>query len=1091
MCFTVPIVIGQYPEIGRRIDVACFLKYKPMSILLVFDGSAVMDQISQESGEVQLKRGDLLSSRDSGNLFREFCTEASFWLPERLSPSGWIEHAPFAFWLVETLRPCTIVELGTHSGYSFLCFCQAVKAFAYSTKAYAIDTWRGDEHAGFYPNAVLQELRSFHEPRYGAFSRLIEATFDDALRHFDDASIDLLHIDGRHYYKDVKHDFETWRPKLSNRAIVLFHDTNVRENDFGVFRLWSEVANGAPSFEFLHGNGLGVLAHGADIPPELLRLLKVASDGDVARSVRMLYSRLGASIQELQDRAQQSVEVERLRSETAHLKEVIRTQTAHIAALDTERAELERVLRKLQSWRGLVKEISRKVRRSRPFTITLASLEARSEIEGLDILPDVLTALSGPEATTRIQGFLRLLEELLGLPKGSSVRAQKLNLGVPGLSQLARKVSDSRPIAASIIIPVYNQVEYTIICLQSLLEHTTRYRFEVIVADDCSTDETNTLFGAIGGVVRVITHANNLMFLKNCNEAAKVARGDYLVFLNNDTFVLDGWLDGLLEPFERLPKIGYVGSKIIMPDGTLQEAGGIVWDDGSAWNYGRGNDPRNPEYNYLKDVDYCSGCSIAVPRQLWMELGGFDEQFAPAYYEDVDLALSVRAHGYRTIYNPTSTLIHHEGVSHGRSLSNGVKANQVSNAKKLMAKWRDTLIAENHHNGDNVFVARDRSARKPHILVVDHYVPQFDRDTGSRTIFEYMKLFVEQGFQVVFWPDNLRYDALYVTAVQALGVEVVYGSQFIGKFGDWLNERGKYFDYALLVRAAVAQQYIDELRQFPQIKVLFFGVDIHFLRMKMEQRYDHSERLAQDTKAIEECERDVWSRVDVVYHPADFEVAFVERECKTALSRLMPLFMFYPEDISDAIRRASTHQIGDPKIALFVAGFAHPPNVDAAKWLVNEIWPRVIKRLPNAILYLVGSSPTAAVRALATTRVHVTGYVSDSVLEALYEAAGVAIIPVRQGGGVKGKVLEAFRFGVPAVTTSVGTQGMADASAYCSVHDDPDVMADAVIHLLSDSSAARAQALAATQFLAAHYNRDRIRSLLALDIPEFRNKCAQ
>ena len=328
-----------------------------------------MDQIPQESGEVQLKRGDLLSSRDSGHLLREFCTEASFWLPERLSPSGWIEHAPFAFWLVETLRPRTIVELGTHSGYSFLCFCQAVKAFAYSTKAYAIDTWRGDEHAGFYPNAVLQELRSFHEPRYGAFSRLIEATFDEALRQFDDASIDLLHIDGRHYYKDVKHDFETWGPKLSNRAIVLFHDTNVREKDFGVFRLWSEVANSAPSFEFLHGNGLGVLAYGADIPPELLRLLKVARDGDVARSVRMLYSRLGASIQELQDRAQQSVEVER---ETTHLKGIIRTQTDRMAALDARCAELEHVPSKLQSWRGLVKAIAKKVRGPRPSTIANA-----------------------------------------------------------------------------------------------------------------------------------------------------------------------------------------------------------------------------------------------------------------------------------------------------------------------------------------------------------------------------------------------------------------------------------------------------------------------------------------------------------------------------------------------------------------------------------------------------------------------------------------------------------------------------------------------------------------------------------------------
>ncbi len=224
---------------------------------------------------------------------QEFYSEASFWRPQRMISSAWTEHAPFAFWLVETHCPRTIVELGTHKGYSFLCFCQAVKRLHYSTRAYAIDTWKGDEHVSFYGEDVLRELRSYHEPRYGEFSTLIESTFDDALHRFDDASIDLLHIDGRHYYEDVRHDFEAWRPKLSDCAIVLFHDTRVRERDFGVFQLWSELSSAAPNFEFLHGNGLGVLGYGTNIPPRLSKLLNLPSGSEVARAVRTVYSRLG------------------------------------------------------------------------------------------------------------------------------------------------------------------------------------------------------------------------------------------------------------------------------------------------------------------------------------------------------------------------------------------------------------------------------------------------------------------------------------------------------------------------------------------------------------------------------------------------------------------------------------------------------------------------------------------------------------------------------------------------------------------------------------------------------------------------------
>jgi hypothetical protein len=217
---------------------------------------------------------------------------AAFDLPKYRVSSAWREHAPFAFWLVETHRPRVLVELGTHAGYSYLAFCQQVRRMNLSARCYAVDTWQGDEHAGFYGEDVLARLRRHHDSRYSEFSRLIRSTFDAAVGQFDDGSIDLLHIDGRHFYDDVRHDFETWRPKLSPRAIVLFHDTDVRERDFGVYRLWEQISAHAPHFEFKHGHGLGVLGCGpeaSDFP-----LFLAAGDEEATRRIRQFYSRLGS-----------------------------------------------------------------------------------------------------------------------------------------------------------------------------------------------------------------------------------------------------------------------------------------------------------------------------------------------------------------------------------------------------------------------------------------------------------------------------------------------------------------------------------------------------------------------------------------------------------------------------------------------------------------------------------------------------------------------------------------------------------------------------------------------------------------------------
>jgi Methyltransferase domain len=236
------------------------------------------------------------SSLSAGDPLSEIYRPSIFWTPERQVVSAWSEHVPFAFWLVDVLRPLTVVELGTHAGVSYSGLCQAVKTLGLQTRCYAVDTWKGDEHAGFYGEVLYQEFVDFHDSRYGAFSRLIRSTFDEALPHFEDGSIDLLHIDGLHTYEAVRHDFLSWLPKLAPKAVVLFHDTNVRERGFGVFRLWETVSVGKHHFNFLHGHGLGVLGIGSEYPAPLSSLFDTTADHRRIGAVRAVFAHLGRCV---------------------------------------------------------------------------------------------------------------------------------------------------------------------------------------------------------------------------------------------------------------------------------------------------------------------------------------------------------------------------------------------------------------------------------------------------------------------------------------------------------------------------------------------------------------------------------------------------------------------------------------------------------------------------------------------------------------------------------------------------------------------------------------------------------------------------
>jgi hypothetical protein len=282
-----------------------------------------------------LERTKIERSRDDEVEFEPIFRRSIFWTTERQVPSAWIEHVPFAFWLVDVLRPRRIVELGTHNGVSYSAMCQAVKTLELTTSCFAIDTWQGDEHAGFYGEDVYRDITAFHDQRYGAFSRLVRSTFDGALPYFEDGSIELLHIDGLHTYDAVRHDYQSWLPKLAANAIVLFHDTNVREGGFGVFRYWNEIAAEKPHFSFLHGHGLGVLAQGRDYPDALRELFD--ANGRLVSTIREIFGSIGRSVHALSEKTS----LDQMLSERANEIDTLRQALSErVSEIDTLRQAL-------------------------------------------------------------------------------------------------------------------------------------------------------------------------------------------------------------------------------------------------------------------------------------------------------------------------------------------------------------------------------------------------------------------------------------------------------------------------------------------------------------------------------------------------------------------------------------------------------------------------------------------------------------------------------------------------------------------------------------------------------------------------------
>jgi len=611
----------------------------------------------------------------------------------------------------------------------------------------------------------------------------------------------------------------------------------------------------------------------------------------------------------------------------------------------------------------------------------------------------------------------------------------------------------------SIIILCYNKLEFTQKCLKSVFSNTFYSNYEVLVVDNASVDDTPGFLEAYGNKIKFIHSNRNLGFVGGNNLASEYAQGEYIVFLNNDTEVTANWLKHLYNTFIQNPNAGAVGSMLIYPDGSLQEAGGVIFNDASGWNYGKGNQIIDSKYSFLREVDYCSGAALMVRKDLFLKHGKFDERFAPAYYEDTDLCFGIRKLGYKVFYCPLSKVIHYEGATAGTDTSKGVKKYQVINKPKFIEKWKNELKTHYQPNPNLRYLFSNRTKGK-RILIIDDIPPLPNRAAGALRHYHTLKQMLNLGFQVTYVhlmgrEYNDENSRQFIDEFRMKGVEF-----FWFNYESWWHYREskenveilqnliaslelefRHFDFVYIAFWYIANYFVDLIRiKIPNTPIIIDTMDVHYLRELRQAELSKDKKFLEKATETKKNELAVYSKADCITTVTENDRDILKKELPNKSILILT-------DVHDSVE--TLNGFSERKDFLFVGNFNHNPNEDAVLYFVKSIFPLIKKEIKDAKFYIAGNKPSEKLKALSSDDIIVTGWVPE--VKPYLEKCRVSVVPLRFGAGNKGKVGETLSYGLPMVSTTVGAEGMGIINEVHSyVSDDPQKFAEYAVKLYNN-----------------------------------------
>jgi GT2 family glycosyltransferase len=578
-------------------------------------------------------------------------------------------------------------------------------------------------------------------------------------------------------------------------------------------------------------------------------------------------------------------------------------------------------------------------------------------------------------------------------------------------------------------------------CLAALARLPDPVSREILILLNGADDDVRAILGAPATHVRVLESPVNLGFAGGCNMAAAGAAGRYLVFLNDDTEVEPGWLLSLVEIADLDPRVGAVGSCILFPDGSVQEAGSIIWRDGSTMGVGRGEPPETQSISFVHQVDYCSACSLLVRREVWNAVGGFCEDYFPAYYEDVDFCLSIRALGYRVIYAPRSRLRHYEGGSSDPAFRLFLHRYQV---RRFRHRWGHVLQEFEPPDPASAAAVRRAAFRARgcprRLLVIDDRLPDRTIGSGFGRMWDAVVELSEAGYAVSVWALHGLNDAFLELGMH--GIETIPGD-----LEAHLREPGVLYDTVVISRPHNFDRYGTLVRTCQPHSVLVYDAEaVYHRRIERHAQLMSGEARAADLAdaavKMRALEANLRAKADFVTCISPAEEAFFHSTEGTAPIALVPLSL---RDVRFTERR---HQ--ERRGIAFVAGWlggSDSPNGDSLTWFMSHVMPLIAQSLPACRLTVTGDCPRELMERFHEWAVF-PGRVPN--LASLYDSVRVAVVPTRYGAGVKTKTIEALQYGVPVVATTIGAEGLpAPSLDVVAIADDPVSFAERVVSLYS------------------------------------------